>query len=644
MTAGEPPRPLLQPLPSMRPTVSAATVVLVAGLASLVVLGAVQLLRDRLVRREIEVSVAAREVRVDLATSHVWIEEYLSGDRIDPDEYWSGIRRSLAVLDAMVDGGELRVGPWLVHRVSDPTVRGRAAELRVALRRYELATRERLAAFERGEPAAPGSALDAAYDLEFRALAEGSVRLQEAAESRLAAGLRRLDAVFYATLVGWTILVLAAFLAVRRFQQRRAQAEAALRERELQLIRAQKLEAVGALAGGIAHDINNYLAAIRAQAELVLRQPSSEAVHDKMRAVVGSVETAAWLVRQLLAFARRQPMRPEVLDLNAVVAGWQAMVAPSLGAAIALDLRLGAGVWPVRIDGGQLEQIGVNLLLNARDAMPDGGAITVTTMNATLPAAGEPSMDGSIALDARRSRELALALPAGEYVVLTVADTGPGVPATIADRIFEPFFTTREGRGNTGLGLATVHGIVEQNGGKVWVATAPGGGAELWVCLPRAYGAPAPVPARSEPQPAGGARLLLVEDNTVLRHATAALLESAGYLVTAVESGDLALAILAAPTPIDVVVTDVVMPGISGPELAARAGALRRDLPFVFMSGYGDSAIGKHGLPPAAPYLQKPFPPEALVEAVEAARRAAPANSTASAQAGRAWPVASGHG
>jgi two-component system, cell cycle sensor histidine kinase and response regulator CckA len=596
------PRPLLKPPARKGPWFRVASTALAIGLASIALLLSVDLLRGRLALESFGLSRAAGEIRAELATSHVWIEQYTSGDGVAPEDFWRALRRAVALLDALLDGAELSEGPWRVRRVEDAALRAEASALRQALRHFLESTLARQAAYERGEPAGPGTALDAAYDAEFRALAQQSDRLQAAAESSVVRRLRRLDLAFYAILALWAGVVATTFGALRRFEGRRLRAEAALKERESHLVQAQKMEAVGRLAGGVAHDINNYLAAIRAQAELVLRKPvPPESLRDKMTAVIGSVDNAAVLIQRLLAFGRRQPVRPEVVCLNQVVEAWRRMATDTLGDDTTLETHLEPDLWNVLVDRGQMEQVLVNLLVNAREAMPRGGRLSIVTENASFP---EPTPADPVAT-------------AGDYVVLSVADSGPGIPTELHDRIFEPFFTTKEQRGNSGLGLATVYGIVKQSGGNIWATNPAGGGARFDVYLPRTEQAPVPAAAAV---PAGGdERILLVEDNEDVRTTTAALLESVGYRVHEAASGLDALATLEGIAHLDLLITDVMMPGMGGAAVATKVRArIGEEVPVIFLSGYSDSVVGVRGILPGTELLTKPFTPEALFTVVRA--------------------------
>jgi CheY-like chemotaxis protein len=309
---------------------------------------------------------------------------------------------------------------------------------------------------------------------------------------------------------------------------------------------------------------------------------------------------------QLLAFSRRQILRPVPLDLNALVRSWEAVLRRTMGADCTVELRPTPTVAPILADPGQLEQVLLNLILNARDAMPRGGTVTVETFTAEVT--GE-----------YLKRRAGVAIRPGAYVVLAVSDTGHGMDRETLSRVFEPFFTTKGVGHGTGLGLSTVYGIVKQSNGYVWAYSEPGQGSTFKVYLPVAADAvPEPAPAVSPPVRTGkGESVLLVEDDPGVREMTRRALEEGGFKVEAANGRD-ALALLESlNAPIGLVLTDVVMPGIGGRELADRIELLHPGTPILFTSGYTDAEIVRRGLlDPAAAFIQKPFDPEAIVRVV----------------------------
>lgn len=388
-------------------------------------------------------------------------------------------------------------------------------------------------------------------------------------------------------------------------ERRRAQQERdALQD---QLRQALKMEAIGRLAGGVAHDMNNMLTPILGFAELLLSDTSET---DPRRADMEEISRAATrardLTRQLLAFARKQTLEMRVLDLNQVVGGFEKMLGRMLRDDVSLELHLAPSLGAVEGDVGQLEQVLLNLALNAQDAMPGGGVISVATSGAEISEAGiiEVAAD-----DAERW------VPPGSYVVMTVADTGQGMEPEVLERLFEPFFTSKTiGRG-TGLGLATVYGIVKQHAGEIAVRSEPGRGTTFEVYLPRAEGEPAVEHLHEAQQPVGGTEtILLAEDQEQVRMFTSLALRRYGYRVLAAPDGLRALELAASHSgPLHLLLTDVLMPGLNGSDLAARIREARPDLRVLYMSGYADETLGRDGiLAPDVELLQKPFSAQEL--------------------------------
>jgi len=379
------------------------------------------------------------------------------------------------------------------------------------------------------------------------------------------------------------------------------------RRLEDQIRQSQKVEAVGRLAGGIAHDFNNILTAILGTTQILENELGPDGRHRaEVEEIRRAAERAADLTRQLLAYSRRQVLAPRALDLNVVVAGLEPMLRRLIGEDVELATRLAPGVASVEADPGQLGQVIVNLAINARDAMPQGGKLVIETANAEL--------------DAAFVRTHAGAVP-GAYVQLSVSDTGIGMDEETRSHLFEPFFTTKEIGKGTGLGLATVYGIVKQSGGYIWVDTEAGRGTTFRICLPRSSGVPeAATPRDPATAPAGGAEtILLVEDEEAVRTLTTRALTARGYTVLVAANGPDALR-LAEPlaAPIHLLLTDVVMPEMSGRELTRRLTASRPGLRVLYMSGYSEEAIARHGvLDPGTAFLQKPFTPDALAWRVQ---------------------------
>ncbi len=375
------------------------------------------------------------------------------------------------------------------------------------------------------------------------------------------------------------------------------------RRLEEQFLQSQKMEAIGRLAGGVAHDFNNLLTVINGYSEQALvTLPENSPLQQDIAEIRSAGERAASLTRQLLAFSRRQVLKPEVLDLNHIVAEMQRMFHRLLGEDVVLTTAAGAALDCVYADRGQIEQVIMNLVVNARDAMPKGGRLTIETGNVPLDTS-YPGMRHNV--------------PPGDYAMLAVSDTGIGMNEETQKRIFEPFFTTKSH--GTGLGLSTVLGIVQQSGGTIWVYSEPGRGTTFKIYFPKVAAAPQSGALRPDTKSYSGSEtVLLVEDEDGVRKLIRSVLEGAGYSVLDARSGAEALALCEIyPEVIHLVVTDVVMPEMSGGELANRLAALRPDAKLLFMSGYTDHAMVDHWeLTPETAFLQKPFAPSTLVAKV----------------------------
>jgi two-component system, cell cycle sensor histidine kinase and response regulator CckA len=369
---------------------------------------------------------------------------------------------------------------------------------------------------------------------------------------------------------------------------------------EEQLRQAQKMESVGRLAGGVAHDFNNLLTTIICNMELIrmTQEPSAQTLQYLDQALQAA-ESGAHLTRRLLAFSRKEVIAPRVVDLNASLRSLRAMLSRLLGEDVLLSMEEAPGLWPTRIDPGQFDQIVLNLSVNARDAMPDGGELHLATTNVTLDEAEALRHSG--------------AAP-GDYVRLSVSDTGVGMGPDVLGHIFEPFFTTKDLGHGTGLGLATVFGTLEQNGGFVDVVSTPGKGSTFKVHLPRVSGDPTqPVRERAEKARGGSETLLLVEDDEGIRQAATTCLARLGYRVLACPDGIAAQDAALAAGTIDLLVTDLVMPGMNGRELANRMQRRFTHLKVLYTSGYTADIISRHGmLEPGVDFLPKPYSPEDL--------------------------------
>jgi CheY-like chemotaxis protein len=375
-------------------------------------------------------------------------------------------------------------------------------------------------------------------------------------------------------------------------------------------LQARKMEAVGRLAGGVAHDFNNLLTIIKGYVEMAMQRCLDRPeLHGDIRRIEEAADRAVTLVRQLLAFSRKQVLRPKVLDLNTIVVNLDQLLRRLMGENIEMKTFVSKNVGAIKADPGQIEQVIMNLVVNARDALPNGGRILIETSNADL--------------DSAYTRDHNVVRP-GPYVLLAVSDTGIGMTADTVAHIFEPFYTTKESGRGTGLGLSTVYGIVKQSGGYVWVYSEPGKGTTFKVYLPRVKDSVQASPAQEMPASAkrmGHETILLVEDEPAVRELTQMVLSGRGYTV------------IEAPTPEDaerlagnngaevhLLLTDVVMPGISGRELAKRLTGRYPHLRVLYMSGYTYNVIAQNGtLEEGISFLQKPFTPQVLAEKVREA-------------------------
>jgi signal transduction histidine kinase/ActR/RegA family two-component response regulator len=389
----------------------------------------------------------------------------------------------------------------------------------------------------------------------------------------------------------------------------RKRAEAALEETSYQLRQSQKMEAIGQLAGGVAHDFNNILTVILSCASLAREDLSTEShVREDLDEIYKAGQRAASLTHRLLAFSRQQVMTPSVIDVGEVARGMQMMLTRLVGSNMELELFVSKDLHPVFADAGQLEQVLLNLVVNARDAMQAGGKITVEATNVQLQ--GEYTSSHAQVQD-------------GDYVMLAVSDTGMGMDKETQARIFEPFFTTKEKGKGTGLGLSTVYGIVKQSGGHIWVYSEPGEGTTFKVYLPVCVDAPRVRTKVALPRPRGWGgteTILLVEDDEQVRAVVRGILRRNGYQVIETRAPSEAIAAFNQHPTVDLLLTDVIMPEMAGTELARRLRAIRTELKLVCMSGYTGEATVRHGyLEPDVPFVQKPLTPEALLHTIRQA-------------------------
>ncbi len=376
---------------------------------------------------------------------------------------------------------------------------------------------------------------------------------------------------------------------------------------EAEFLQSQKLDSVSRMAGGLGHDFNNLLTVISGYSELLLNQTAPEsAMRGPLQEVLQAAGAASALTRRLLAFGRKQIMQPKLLDVNQVVEDLRPILKGMLGEDVQLVTLLGTDLGFVKADPGQLQQVIINLAANARDAMPFGGKLLIETV--------------AVDIDSRDSVHSGGVLP-GQYVALTVGDTGYGMDRQTLRHLFEPFFTTKERNGASGLGLSVVHGIVEQSGGRISVTSDPGLGTTFRIYLPRVAGKAAMIEPIQTSEPRGGETLLVAEDNAPVRHLTALMLADRGYQVIEAGDGLEALSVLSdRGQKVDLLVVDVVMPGMSSVELIEQARASRPGIKVLVMSGYtGDAAIYQRITALGAPYLEKPFDAATLIAKVREA-------------------------
>ncbi|MDQ0250882.1 two-component system cell cycle sensor histidine kinase/response regulator CckA [Sphingomonas kyeonggiensis] len=379
-----------------------------------------------------------------------------------------------------------------------------------------------------------------------------------------------------------------------------------------QVAQATKMQAVGQLAGGVAHDFNNILTAIIGHCDLMLmRHSPGDSDYDDIQQIRANSNRAASLTRQLLAFSRQQTLRPQLLQLPDVISEVSNLLKRLLGETVRLEVKHGRNLGPVRADPGQLEQVVVNLAVNARDAMlsknpSGGGTLTIETM--AVPASEVRRMDDDV-------------LPVGDYTALRIADNGTGIPPEILAKIWEPFFTTKEVGKGTGLGLSTVYGIIKQSGGFIFADNAPAGGAEFTIYLPVHAATEAPVPAKLpgvKEKPVdtwGTGTILVVEDEDMVRAIAERALTRQGYTVVTADNGEAALELIETIERPDLLISDVVMPVMDGPSMARRIRAKYPDLPILFMSGYAEEQLRKSIDLEQVSFLPKPFSVQQLAEA-----------------------------
>jgi PAS domain S-box-containing protein len=398
------------------------------------------------------------------------------------------------------------------------------------------------------------------------------------------------------------------FAKITRDITERREAQAALQRAQAQLAQSQKMEALGQLTGGVAHDFNNLLMIVSGQAQSLLRKLKGEKLRRSLEAIVSAASRGETLTRQLLTFSRRQPLNPRTVEPDRIIAGFRDMLESSARGNIELKVDIPPDVWPIAIDISEFELAVVNLVVNARDAMPNGGSIVVSAANTVLT--GTETIEQLT----------------GEFAAFTVADTGSGIPQEILDKVFDPFFTTKSPGKGTGLGLSQVYGFVRQSGGAIAVKSEVGRGTRMTVYLPRSHDPITAAPRSETPahSPGNGETILVVEDNPDVKSITVSLLRQLNYRTHAVDCVSAALEVLEAGTHIDLVFTDVMLPGdLDGAALARIVRERYPGLPVLLTTGYAKAISGRHDLP----ILRKPYQISALGEAIH--RHLAAARQTA---------------
>ncbi len=580
--------------------------VLAFGFASVILLLASDRIRQRSAIEDAHSLLACERIRVDLAISHLWLEEHVSGDIVEVAEIEARLDNAIDHLDQMAGATVRESDPASVFTsppLHDAELRRRAASLRPRVENFRTLSTERLQGFAQDLQVGIGSPLDLEYDKVFTDLLAATKQLELDLLAHHRQHRSQAQRLFFTIVLVWSLFVALAALGLWVRQRRQKKTELDLQASQAQLTHSQRMDAAGRLAGGLAHDLSNYLAAIRGHCELTrLKAPAGPRLAEKMDEVIHTVDRASDLVDRLLAFGRRQPMHPTAVAVEPLLNDVAAMLAPSMGDKVHLRVHSAPDPWSIHVDRTGLEQALVNLLVNARDAMPDGGTVQIKARN-------------------RRGNE-----HRRDEVEISVGDHGDGIAAENLEQIFDPFWTTKRSSGGSGLGLSVVYSFVEQSGGRLSVDSIVGRGTTFSLFFPRHPSSSAPgdgaSPAAPEPPPVAPSRepppeiphpavddsawsnddslqelaegdleghecLLLVDDNEVLRRSTQEVLEALGYDVLAAANGEQALA-LDRRRQIDLFILDLVLPDMHGGQLLRelRRQGEGREVPTILISGH----------------------------------------------------------
>ncbi len=569
------------------------------GLGSVLMLLTNSWISSTLISDRLKMMRTVGEIRTQSAIVHIWIEELVTGDSIDRPGIAGVLQDSDELLNSLADTEASSSWTDRFLRDDNHEVLNHIVGAQAHFESFSELSQSRQLGFDQGSDVGIGSDIDIMYDQIFESLLLELDFLRIAMERRLERAIVLEQTLSRSTAIAWIAIVAIALGAIWSHERKRREAEAALRQSEAQLFQAQKMEAIGRLAGGIAHDINNHLAAISMQCEAIkLRKEDSADVEARADAIINTAGKSATMIKRLLAFSRKQTIQPEIVCANDVVTDLNDILAGLVSEDVRLETHLAADLHHISIDPSQLEQIILNLVVNACEAMPSGGTLVVETSN--------------------------LMQEAGNWICLRVSDTGSGIPDAILDRIFEPFFTTKDMALNSGLGLATIDGITRQNGGQVLVESETGKGTTFRVLLPASKRMPDRQPAKPVVSPdafqPAYSTILLVEDNDELRQSTGVVLRAFGYTVHLAEAAEKALQTYDELAPaIDLAIVDVIMPGMDGKQLVEELKRRRPDLNVLFISGYTDDRLSERGITcQEVDFLSKPFTVNELTAKVRA--------------------------